>query len=368
MCQRLGTLASSEHVRDTLNQFMKKSFLLAPAVLVLLAATPPVQELAPLPSPVSNNAVTAVRINGQILVYSFMGLGPERAWNSVSNAAYALNLKYDKWTTIRSAPGSGRLGAVAASAQDQVFLIGGFVPDQSGLQAVVPDLSIYDPIGLRWYRGPDLPTPVRDAVAGVYRDRYVYVVGGLAKTGPTNEVQVYDVAAQHWLQSTPSPGAPVFGHAGAVVGDTIIYVDGAKKNAAGSKPGYVPSDECWLGKIDRKDPKKIQWSKLPLHPGAARYRIAAGGSDRDVKAYFAGGSDAIYDYSGIGLDGKPAEPSPEVFAFNVRNNAWEPMQNAPNPTMDHRGLAATPDGLIVVGGMASGPKVVANTVVLQKGK
>jgi N-acetylneuraminic acid mutarotase len=351
-----------------LNQFMKKLFLLAPMFLLLLAAAPAVQELAPVPSAVSDNAVTAVNINRQILIYSFMGLGPDRTWNSVSNSAYAFNLKYNKWTTIRSGPGSGRLGAVAASAQDQVFLIGGFVPDQSRLQAVIPDLSIYDPIGLRWYRGPDLPSPVRDAIAGVYHDRYIYVVGGLGKTGPTNEVQVYDVVAQRWLQATPSPGTPVFGHAGTVVGDSIIYVDGARKNAAGNKPAYVASDECWLGKIDHKDPKKIQWSKLPPHPGGARYRIAAGGSDRDVKAYFAGGSEAIYDYNGIGLDGKPAEPSPEVFAFNLRSNSWDPMQNAPNPTMDHRGLIATPDGLIVVGGMASGPKVVANTVVLPKGK
>ena len=347
---------------------MKKLLFLALAPIVLVAATPSVQELAPVPAPVSNNAVVAVNINRQILIYSFMGLGPDRTWNSLTNAAYALNLKYNKWTTIRSAPGSGRLGAAAASAQNQVFVIGGFVPDQSGLQAVVPDLSVYDPIGLRWYRGPDLPTPVRDAVAGAYHDRYIYVVGGLGKAGPTNEVQVYDVVAQHWLQATPYPGSPVFGHAGTVVGDAIVYIDGAKKNAAGSKLPYVASDECWLGKIDRKDPKKIQWSKLPPHPGSARYRIAAGGSDRDARAYFAGGSDAIYDYSGMGLDRKPAEPSPEVFAFNLRNSSWEALQNAPNPTMDHRGLIATPDGLIVVGGMASGPKVVANTVVLPKGK
>jgi len=339
------------------------------SILFLLVTTLAAEDLAPLPSPLTNNAVTDVRINGQVLVYSFMGLGPERKWNSVSNAAYALNLKYNKWTTIRSSPGSGRLGATAASAQQQIFLVGGFVPDQSGLQAVVPDLTIYDPVGLRWYRGPDLPTPVRDAVSGVSRDRYIYVIGGLARNGPTNAVQIYDVQDRHWLEATPFPGMPVFGHAGTVVGDTIIYVDGAKKNPAGNRPPYIPSDECWMGRLDRHDPRKIQWSKLPPHPGAARYRIAAGGSDRDMKAYFAGGSEAIYDYNGIGLDGKPAEPSPVVFAYNLRNNAWETIQpNATNPTMDHHGLTATSDGLIVVGGMAAGPKVIANTVVLPKGK
>jgi N-acetylneuraminic acid mutarotase len=305
------------------------------ASVLLLGA----EDLPALPAPVSNNAVTAVRVGGTTLIYSFMGIGPDLKWNSVTNASYALNLKYEKWTTVRAAPGPGRLGAVAASAQQQVFLIGGFVPDQSGLQAIIPDLAIYDPIGLRWYRGPDLPAPVRDAVAGVAKDRYIYVVGGLTKNGPTNAVQIYDVQDQHWLEGTPFPGTPVFGHAGTVVDDAIIYVDGVKKNSPGSKPAYVLSDECWIGRLDKHDPKKIQWNKLAPHPGAPGYRIAGGGSDRDSRAYFAGGSHTIYDYDGVGFDGQPAEPLPQVFAFNLRSNAWEMISTkVANPTMDHRGL------------------------------
>src|SRR5260370_31563802 len=72
---------------------------------------------------------------------------------------------------------------------------------------------------------------VRDAVAGLYRDRYIYLIGGFSKTGPTNQVQVYDTGLDKWSQATPSPGTSVFGHAGAGLGDTIIYVDGAKTNA-----------------------------------------------------------------------------------------------------------------------------------------
>lgn len=344
---------------------MKRNFAAAVVFAVFLPAIWS-EDLAPIPSPVSNNAVISIRVGGTNLVYSFAGLGPEMKWNSVTNASYALNLKYNKWTTVRSAPGSGRLGAVAAGAQGQVFLIGGFVPDQSGLEAILPDLAVYDPIGLRWYRGPDLPVPVRDAVAGVYRDRYIYVIGGLAGQGPSNTIQIYDVVDQHWIQAPPFPGTPVFGHAGAVIGDILIYVDGAKKNSAG-KPAFVTSDECWMGKIDKHDPKKIQWSKLPPHPGTAAYRSAGGGSERDSKAYFAGGSTAIYDFKGSGLDGKPAEPLAQAFAYNLRSNSWETIsEKVANPTMDHRGLIATGDGLIVLGGMAAGPKVVADTVVLPK--
>jgi N-acetylneuraminic acid mutarotase len=337
---------------------------------LLIAVSASAQEhLSPLPVPVTNNAVVGLKVEGQTLIYSFVGLGVKRSWDSVTNSANALNLRFNKWTTVRSVPGTGRLGAVAVAVSDQVFLVGGFVPDQSGLQAIVPDMSVYDPLGLRWFRGPDLPTPVRDATAGVYRDRYIYVVGGFSKRGPVNEVQLYDSEAKTWSQATPFPGSAVFGLAGTVVGDAIIFADGATAGGAETGPRYVPSAECWIGKIDRRDPKRIQWSRLPPHPGNARYRIAAGGSDHDQRAYFAGGSDEVYDYNGIGLDGKPAEPSPVVFAYNFKSNAWEIItDNDPDPTMDHHGLVVTSEGLILVGGMGKGQKVETRVRVLAKRK
>ncbi len=339
------------------------------SVLLIWVASTAAEELKPLPAPVSNNAVAGVKIRGQFLVYSFMGIGPQKSWNSVSNEAFALNTKYNNWTAIKPVPGSGRLGSVAVAANEQIFLFGGYVPDPNGAQSIVSDVAIYEPTALRWYRGAEMPTAVRDAIAGVYRDRYAYVVGGFGKSGPTNQVQVYDTVADKWLEGTPLVGAPVFGHAGAVVNDTIVYLAGAKRNAGSANPPYIPSDECWMGKIDHHDPKKIAWSKLPAQPGTARYRIAAGASDRDQRIYFVGGSHAIYDFNGIGLDSKPGEPSPLVFAFDLKSNKWETIQeNAPNPTMDHRGLAVASDGLIVVGGMAQGQKVVATTVLLPKKK
>ena len=79
-----------------------------------------------------------------------------------------------------------------------------------------------------------------------------------------------------------------------------------------------------MGKIDHHDLTKIQWSKLPSHPGSARYRIAAGGSEKDQRIYFSGGSDNPYDYNGLGYNGQPAEPSPVTFAFNVRSGSGKP--------------------------------------------
>jgi hypothetical protein len=119
-----------------------------------------------------------------------------------------------------------------------------------------------------------------------------------------------------------------------LVDDTIVYIDGAYKNPAGESPKYVASDECWTGKIDRGDVTKIQWTKLPAHPGTARYRIASVASDRDDKIYFSGGTDNPYNYNGVGYDGKPSEPSPMTFAWNLRTSKWEVVnEKTPNPAM-----------------------------------
>jgi N-acetylneuraminic acid mutarotase len=208
---------------------------------------------------------------------------------------------------------------------------------------------------------------VGDAVAGVYQNRYIYLVGGRLNSELVTAVQIYDAAKNVWLQATPIPGTPVFGHAGAVLGDTIIYVDGATKNPSADKPKFISSDECWMGKISSKDLKQIHWSKLPNHPGTARYRIAAGASERDNKIYFSGGSDNPYLVSGIGYDGNAAEPSAVTFAFNLHTGKWETVnENTPNPSMDHHGLAVIPEGLVVVGGMEKGQQVTARVSILPK--
>jgi N-acetylneuraminic acid mutarotase len=322
----------------------------------------------PLPDPVSDNAVAMAKVHGDLLLFSFMGIGAKKTPDAITSTAFSLDAKEGKWSAIHAVPGTaGRIGAMAANVHDQLFLFGGYVVDSPGNGMVVPDVGVYQPANDRWLRGTDLPLPVGDSVVGVYRDRYVYLVSGRARGDVVNDVQVYDAEKDRWLKGTPIPGTPVFGHAGALVDGTILYVDGARKNPAGNTPRYVASDECWMGKIDHRDPTKIQWTKLPNHPGTARYRIAGGGSEKDQKIYFAGGTDNPYDYDGIGYDGKPAEPSPVTFDFNLRTGKWETInENTPDPTMDHRGLLVTHEGLVLIGGMEKGQKVTARVTLLSK--
>jgi N-acetylneuraminic acid mutarotase len=350
---------------------MKKCFGFILLILLgglLFAADQP--KFEPLPVPLSNNAVASVKSRGSLLLYSLMGMGPKKTWDATSNSAYMLDSESDtgKWAEARPVPGTvGRLAATAVGAREHIFLFGGYVVDAQGGETTLPDVNTYEPLTDRWFRAEDMPVAVDDSVAGAYRDRYIYVVSGWSKTDAVPDVQVYDAEKNKWSQATPIPGTPVFGHAGAVVGDTIVYIDGAHKNPAGGQPKYVASDECWMGKIDHHDRSKIQWTKLPSHPGTARYRIAAGGSGKDEKIYFSGGTDNPYNYNGVGYNGVPAEPSPVTFAFNLRSGKWETINsNTPQPTMDHRGLLVLPEGLVIVGGMEKGQQVTSRVVVLPK--
>ena len=334
-------------------------------------------KLTPLPAPVSNNAVAISHDQGGPRVFSFMGIGPKKTWDAITNSAYEMDLDSGKWTEERPVPGvAGRLAASAVAMHDQVFIFGGYVVDSQGGETTVPDVNVFVPVENRYYRGKDIPVPVDDAVAGVYRDRYIFLIGGWSSSADggkgdvVRDVQVYDTEKDTWMQATPIPGTPVFGHAGAMIGDTIVYVDGAYRNPLGANPKYVASSECWLGAIPKKgDFTKIAWTKLPPHPGSARYRIAAGPGPLEKKAgriYFSGGTDNPYNYNGVGYNGQPAEPSPVTFAFNVHTGQWETVsENAPDPTMDHRGLLVTHRGLVMVGGMEKGQQVTSKVTVVK---
>lgn len=176
-----------------------------------LAASPP--RFDPLPDPVSDNAVASLRIHGVLVLFSLMGIGPKKTWDAITSASYSLDTDSGKWSNLQPVPGPGRIAAMAAGARDYVFVFGGYVVDARGLGMAVPDVGIYQPNHDRWFRGADIPVPVGDSVVGVYRDRYIYLVGGRTNNEVTRNVQVYDAQKNKWSQATPIAGTPVFGHA-----------------------------------------------------------------------------------------------------------------------------------------------------------
>jgi N-acetylneuraminic acid mutarotase len=337
-------------------------------VLIFCAATvlgADEKKIPPMPAAVSGNAVASLKSGVEI--FSIMGVGPKKTWDDVTNKIYVLDLAHAKWREGRTVPGAaGRLGASAAGAKGLVVLMGGYVVDGKGLELIVPDVNVYEPAAHRWSRAKDLPVAVDSAAVGVAHDRFVYLIGGRSPSGPVNNVQVYDIEKDSWTQATPFPGTPLFGLSGGVADGNIVIVDGAKPGPGGG-PRYVASDECWLGKIDHKDPYKIEWSKLPQHPGTARFAIAGGGSDHQHRVFFFGGTATPHDYKGIAYDGNPAEVSEVTFAFDLHGHKWETIAtNTDDPRADSRGILSTPVGELVVGGLVKNLAVTARVTELPK--
>jgi len=338
-------------------------FLPVICAVSLWAADQP--KIPPMPAAVSNNAVASLK--GGLELYSFMGIGTKKTWDDISNKVYVLHLAGAKWSEGRPVPGvAGRLGASAIAARGQIFLFGGYVVDGQGTEITVGDVNAYLADEKRWYRAEDIPVPVDSAVIGVNQNRYIYLVGGRSKKGLVNIVQVYDAEKNTWSQATPFPGTPVFGHAGGLADDAIVVVDGARKNPAAGV-AYLASDECWLGKIDRKDPNKIEWTKLPAHPGPGRFGIVAG--EKDKRIFFSGGTTAPHTFKGVDYEGKAIEISPVTFDYDVKANRWETItEDTFDVRTDAGGILNSPIGPLILGGMLKNTATSARVLLLPKNR
>lgn len=314
----------------------------------------------PLPDPVANNAVAASTVDGRDLIFTFLGLGAGKDFRAITTRAHALDVKSGRWAQLPDVPGSGgRLAATAQALGHRVYVFGGYSVAADGKETTSPAVDIYDVREGRYSRGADMPIPVDDTVSGVWRDRLIFLVSGWSSSNNVAGVQIYDPTQDRWARATPIPGTPVFGHAGGIAGDVIVYCGGARVHAPKS-PKYVPNAECYRGDIDPADPTRVAWRLIVHHPGSARYRAAAGPVQTGdvVGVMFVGGTSNPYNYDGVGYDGRPSEPEASSLFYDITRDGWVEVPHLATASMDHRGLVAIGGAWWTVGGFGAGQTVV----------
>jgi hypothetical protein len=335
-------------------------------LLVLMCARAPVNAqqleattLSPLPMPLTNNAVAAVTIGDEEYVVSFAGLGKGKSYDDTLDFTYVLDMDSRRWKKMKPVPGGvGRLASVAVSVGESVFVFGGYTVAEDGTEESTPWVHEFNPVSGAFRERRSMPVPVDDAVAVSYQNRFIYLVSGWHDLGNVNLVQRYDTVADSWAQATPIPGNAVFGHAGGIVGNRILYCDGvAIKTNRDQARDYVANDECFVGLIDDDDSRRIDWRSVASHPGAARYRMAAAGIENRNLVLFIGGSENPYNYDGIGYDGQPSNPQKRALLFDLATQNWRVVKLKNPPSMDHRGLVRVGNRWLTIGGMLAGQKV-----------
>jgi len=338
-------------------------FLLSACASVADSTPLTAAKLPPLPAPVSNNAVVSLRSNGNDYVISFAGLGAGRSQSDTLAVTYVFDGGTNQWSEGAPVPGDvGRLAAVAAAVDGLAYIFGGYTVAENGEESSTPWVHAFDPVSGTFEQRRSMPVPVDDAVAVVYKNRFIYLISGWHDLGNVNLVQRYDTAKDSWLQATPLPGRAVFGHAGGIVGNTIIYCDGvAVAPHVDRRRDFVANDECFLGLIDVDDTRRIDWRTIPSHPGPPRYRMAATGIDELQSVLFVGGSDNPYNYDGIGYDGRPSQPSTEIFRYDINSRSWITASSDVG-SMDHRGLVRYRDSWLTIGGMLDNQRVTDRVI------
>ncbi len=333
---------------------MRKCLFLAVAVFLFACSDQQANRPFVLPEPHANNAVALATLDdGEEVIYSFYGLKSGKTHTDVSRSAYRCALAERRCEEITPPPvDEGRLAGVAVFLNDRVFIFGGYTVAVDGAEVSTPEVFALDPETNAYQRRADMPTPVDDAVAFAYANRYIYLVSGWHNDGNVSNVQVFDTQEDRWFEATAYPGAPVFGHAGGAVGGKFLIADGVA--VVGVKDGrrqFGEVGEVWIGEIDPGDPTVISWRAAPPHPFGPLYRMAAAGDPEHNRVVFAGGGDNPYNYNGVGYDGVHAKPSDVVFAFDLETEEWRDIGRLSPPRMDLRGLMIGADGAYIAGGM-----------------
>src|SRR3954465_15715575 len=137
--------------------------------LAFLFLSPPVHvgwtSLPPLPSAVTNNAVASFVKKDHVLIYSFMGIGKDKSFSSITTNAMVYDSRQGAWRLLAPVPGKkGRIAASAVVVDGQVYVLGGYTVDAKGNETTVSDVDIYTPNAEEpthgyWAKGVPIPIP-----------------------------------------------------------------------------------------------------------------------------------------------------------------------------------------------------------------
>lgn len=291
-----------------------------------------------LPQPLRGIAAAQITEGEKTTLFSFFG---REAGDGSSKSAYQLIVGSPTWEELPDIPlEGGRTASSAVAVGGKIYLLGGRQRLRDGTHEAASDVLVFDPVKRTYTPRAPIPVPVEDTVALAHLDRYIYLVGGWHDVGPLSRIQMYDTQTDTWAERVEEyPGRPVSGHAGGIVDNVMVILDGSA--VVGVKDGVLERrvwQQAYLGIIDPADPTAFAWRRLPRTERTPAYRAAAIGDPVRGRVIFSGGAD----------DG--ASPLAQTIAWNISTDRWEKLPDIQKATMDHRTMLHIDGGFYLLGG------------------
>lgn len=326
-----------------------------------------VTELATMPIPISNNAVTeGFDANGKAYLYSFGGIDSTKIWSGITLKSFRYDITNDTWDTIPNLPDTlGKIAAGASYIDSIIYIIGGYHVFANSNEISSNKVHRFN-TRTNSYMSNATPIPVAidDHVQAVYKDSLIFVVTGWSNTTNVPNVQIYDVQNDTWLVGTPTPNNntyKAFGATGTILGDTLYYHGGASTGF-----NFPGQNTLRKGYINPTNPTQITWFSTST-PFISYRAIAFPFNNNEI--HIIGGSEVTYNFNGIAYNGSGGvAPTNRSFSYSPYNyisvfNTKLIAENVPTPftdfPMDLRGYGHVLGAYYVAGGMLPN-QVVSN--------
>ena len=316
------------------------------------------QELSKMPQPVTNNAVTAVAVNGSTYVYSFGGMDSTLKYQGITQSSYRYDVVNDLWDSIPPLPDTlGKIASAASAVKGRIYIIGGYHVFANQSEKSSNKVHVFDPISNQYLPdGQHVPIAIDDHVQAVWRDSLIYVVTGWSDNANVNTVQIYNPITNSWMSGTPVPDNSdykVFGGSGTIIGDTIYYVGGASMGF-----NFPLAPVFRKGVIQSGQPDSIIWTEMQI-PEALGYRMGA--SSVNDKPFWVGGSTTSYNFDADAYDGSGVvSPEDMVMVYEPTIDSLIEYINAAPPVMDLRGIGKISANQFIIAGGILGNQTVSD--------
>ncbi len=246
---------------------------------------------------------------------------------------------------------------------DKFYVISGFVHHE----VIIPSFEAYDFATDTWshrkimpvskYQNGDTTQAGVTHTATVLVGDSIWVVGGRAGTHPgpvTEEVWIYDIAADTWL---PGPDLPLPLSSGYAVnvGRRLHYVGGFFNACNGLQDSYhfTLDIDKW-----RQSPSTVGWENVRTPLPRPRSHVSVVGIGNKIYVF---GGEHGHDWCAAGL--VAGVDLKEVDMYDVETDTWTQMPDLPYPRSHSEGMSFAMDGKVYQVGSEVNATISKTTLV-----